>query len=387
MPKKFVTLFPPCENVHLTKDLGQIPYFLQREHGYDSSVVSYQNSTEYTNLQGEVKGLKLEFISNTGRVSFLEKSVLQYIRKNAQQIDILNLYIFSKFTFVYGLLYKRKNPNGFLYLKLDGYNETFEGNTPIRHSTSNLKNHLFKRLEKKFLEKVDLVTIENSKGEELVKSKYPAIAHKVMYLPVGVNDQFLKETFNGSFRSFSQKENIILTTGRIGETIKNNEMMLRALERIDMKDWRMVFVGPVNPNFKNYFEQWIHSRPQLKDKIFFTGNILDRKTLYEWYNRSKIFCMTSHKESFCHSIGEALYFGNYILGTEGIVSMNDLTASGKYGHTLRDNDDHGLGQKLQELIDDQGRLSKLFSDIVTYSHQNFVWSKIIGKIQQRIEQR
>ena len=119
MNKKFVTIFPICENVHLTKDLGQIPFFLHHKYHYESSIVCYKNSKEYSNLEGEVKGLNLELIENTGRIRFLEKSVLRYIRKNAKKIDILNLYHYSKFTFVYGILYKKYNPKGVLFLTKD----------------------------------------------------------------------------------------------------------------------------------------------------------------------------------------------------------------------------------------------------------------------------
>jgi len=115
MNNRFVTIFPICENVHLTKDLGQIPFFLHKTYGYNSSIVSYKNSDNYSNLNGEVNGLTMEFIENTGRLSFLEKGVLKYIRKNAKNIDVLNLYIFSKFTFVYGIIYKILNPNGFCF--------------------------------------------------------------------------------------------------------------------------------------------------------------------------------------------------------------------------------------------------------------------------------
>lgn len=387
MNKTFVTIFPICENVHLTKDLGQIPFFLHKTYGYQSSIVSYQNNKEYTNLKGEVNGLNLNFIENTGRISFLEKGVLKYIRKNAKNIDILNLYIFSKFTFVYGILYKQLNPNGFLFLKLDGYNETFEKNNNIKHSTNFFKNFIFKFLEKQFLKKVDLITIENSLGEQLVKQKYPYLAHKVMYLPVGVNDLFLSQNFKDKFKQFQQKENIILTVGRIGEGIKNNEMMLRALSQITLGNWKMVFVGAINPDFKPYLDNWSKSNPQLKDKVIFTGEIKDRVELYEWYNKSKIFCMTSWKESFCHSIGEAIYFGNYIIGTEGIVSMRDLSDNEKNGVILKADDDKSLAQKLQYLMDNPTFLSDVFPEIVKYAHQNFVWSKIVGKIHQRIERK
>lgn len=386
MSRTFVTIFPICENVHLTKDLGQIPYFLHRTFSYNARIVSYKNSQQYSNLDGEVKGLKMEFIPNRGRVSFLERSVLSYIYKNAKSIDVLNLYIFSKFTFVYGILYKKLNPNGFLFLKLDGYNETFAEQAEVRHSVHSMKNRFLKSLEKKFLKQVDLITIENSEGEGLVKRKFPQVAHKVSYLPVGVNDVYLREAFPRR-KLYHEKENIILTVGRVGEEIKNHDMMLRALARLDLKDWKLVFVGPVNPSFEQKYKAWIREYPHLESRILFTGEICDRKTLYAWYDRSKIFCMTSLKESFCHSIGEALYFGNYIIGTEGIVSMPDITNRGKYGTTLKTNDDAALAEALQNRIDNESSLAELCPEIMHYSDNQFTWSGIIGRIHERIERR
>jgi glycosyltransferase involved in cell wall biosynthesis len=382
--KRFVTIFPICENVHLTKDLGQIPYFLHKMNGYDSTIVCYKNSEHYDNITGEVKGLKIDFIENTGRLSFLERGVLKYIYKNTKQIDVLNLYIFSKFTFVYGILYKKLNPKGFLFLKLDGYNETFAEGSKITHSTNPIKNSILKYLEKIFLKKVDLVTIENQEGEKLVQKMFPSIASKVMYLPVGVNDLFLNETFANKQKSFKEKENIILSVGRVGEEIKNQKMILKALTKTDMKDWKMVFVGPVNDSFKVYFDELCIKFPYLKEKVIFTGNISNRVELYEWYNKSKVFCMTSLKESFCHSISEALYFGNYIIGTEGIMSMKDVTDTGKYGVTLKSDDDTALATTFQKLIDDDSQLSALYPEIVNFSREYFVWSNIISKVDEQI---
>jgi glycosyltransferase involved in cell wall biosynthesis len=387
MGKRFVTLFPICENVHLTKDLGQIPYFLHKKHAYDSTIVSYKNSDRYDNIHTEVKGLHLEFIENTGRLSFLEKGVLKYICKNAKQIDILNLYLFSKFSFVYGILYKTLNPKGILYLKLDGYNETFDPQTPITHSTGKLKNYILKQLEKKFIRSVDLISMENTEGTKLVQQKFPSITHKIMYLPVGANDIFLESAFKDKHKKFSEKENIILTVGRVGEEIKNHEMIIRALTHINMKGWKMVFVGPVNPNFKTYFEEMSIGFPSLKEKTVFTGSISNRVELYEWYNRAKIFCMTSRKESFCHSISEALYFGNYIIGTEGIMSLKDVTDSGKYGVIIRDNDDTALATAFQKRIDDGGQLADLYDDIVNHSRKHFVWSQIIDNVHRQLENK
>ncbi len=97
--------------------------------------------------------------------------------------------------------------------------------------------------------------------------------------------------------------------------------------------------------------------------------------------------MTSWKESFCHSIAEALYFGNYIIGTEGIMSMQDITDHEKYGKVLQQDDDVGLASTLQSLIDDERPLVALYPETVKFSKEYFVWSKIIGKIYERIENK
>ena len=385
--KKFVTIFPACENVHLTTEIGQIPYFMYKVYGYDSMLVCYKNNEEYPSLEDEVKGLKLVFLANKGKVSFVEKQVVSYIWNQAKNIAVLNLYHFSKFTFVYGILYKIRNPKGFLFLKLDAYNNTFAEGTSIRHSPKKLKNTLLKWLEHRFLKKVDFMVIENSEGEKLVKKMYPAVSSKVRYLPVGVNDLFLSKVFSQRLKKFAEKENIILSIGRVGEEIKNHKMILRALTQTNLKDWKMVFVGPVNEDFKHYFETLCLTFPVLSEKVLFTGRIRNRSDLYEWYNRSKIFCMTSWHESFCHAIGEAFYFGNYIIGTEGIMSMKDITDSGKYGITLKADDDQALAASFQKLIDDEAILKERYPAIIAHSRKNFVWSNIIDKIQDQIQKK
>ena len=63
---RFVTLFLKTENVHLLKDVGMIPYFLMKEHGADSTVVTYRNDDSYGYADDEVRGLKLEFVRPSG---------------------------------------------------------------------------------------------------------------------------------------------------------------------------------------------------------------------------------------------------------------------------------------------------------------------------------
>ncbi|MDX2173158.1 MAG: glycosyltransferase [Bacteroidota bacterium] len=386
MAKTFVTIYPWCENVHLTKDLGQIPYFMFAKHNYQAKLVTYKNSESYSQINGEVKGLELELIENKGKFGFLEKGILNYLSNNSKSINVLNLYHFTKQSFVYGILYKLKNPKGFLYLKLDAYNTTFEEGSKIKHSKKRVKNIFITFLESWFLKKVDLISIENTEGEKLVKLMYPKFSNKIIYLPVGVNDLFLKEEFKFNIKNIEEKENIILTTGRIGNEVKNHEMIMRALTQLKLGDWKMVFVGPIDRKFKEYVSETLSNYPHLVSHIIFTGEISNRKELYEWYNRSKLFCITSWSESFSLSIAEAFYFGNYILGTEGVMSMKDITDNQKYGTILKPDDDKSLASEIQKLINNQDILEKIYPNIIQHSHTNFVWSTITTKLQNYIQQ-
>ncbi len=49
----FATFFPACENTHLTKEVGMIPYILHRDFGYDSYIICYKNG-DYPHLETKV---------------------------------------------------------------------------------------------------------------------------------------------------------------------------------------------------------------------------------------------------------------------------------------------------------------------------------------------
>ena len=67
--KTFVTIFPHTENIHLIKDVGMIPYILQKHHDFDSYIATYNNGN-YQFLDTEVKGLKIRFIKKIFRKDF-----------------------------------------------------------------------------------------------------------------------------------------------------------------------------------------------------------------------------------------------------------------------------------------------------------------------------
>jgi glycosyltransferase involved in cell wall biosynthesis len=380
MAKNFTTIFPITVNSHLIKDLGQIPHFLNKFHGYKTQIVSYKNSSDYFHTRGEVSGVEMNFIQNIGKKHFWEKGVIKYLNENAKDIDVLNLYHFKKDTFVYGNLYKKLNPKGKLYLKMDAYNDHFKKGR-IKHSAKFLKQFYFKKLEKDFLNNVDLVSIENTEGLALVGNNYPELKNKLSYLPNGVNDVFLKEHFP-QLKTFKEKENIILSVGRIGLEVKNNEMLLNVIPKLDLKDWKVFFVGPIHEPFKIKIEQFYNDNPSLADKVKFVGEVSDREALYEYYNRSKIFCLTSPFESFGIAFVEAMYFGNYIVGTTGMSAFKDLSNNFKYGKWTDVNANDNYAKEIQTLIDNNSVLEEKCEEIKTFTNDNFSWSKIVTKLNQ-----
>ena len=85
-------------------------------------------------------------------------------------------------------------------------------------------------------------------------------------------------------KTLEEKENIILTVGRLGTEAKNTELLLETLKEIDLKDWKVYLVGSIDKRFVNYKENFFKENPSLIDKIIFTGEIKDRKELYKYYN-------------------------------------------------------------------------------------------------------
>lgn len=382
MTRRFVTLYPLAKNTHLIKDVGQIPHFMHELFGYRSELVCYPNDDDYPYLETEATGVELRFLEPSGKRMFLENAAIRFLEENAADIDVLNLYHLDRDTFYYGNLYKKLNPQGQLYCKLDLYNE-FLSHGKKRHSINIFKNWVFRRWERRFIRNTDLFSVENRAGLELMKKRYPGLSEKIIYLPNGINSTFV----DGLFETPTEKEPLILILSRIGDVIKNHEILLRVLPHIDFKNWRVVFAGPVVQRFAPKVEAFYREFPHLRERVQFVGEITDRKTVYDWLRRAKISVLTSRHESFGIVFAEALYFGNYLVGTEGMSSLDELTNHGKFGETLPFNDDAALKTCLQNLIDHPEKTDALHEQASAFARENFVWPVLIEQLEQELQNR
>ena len=377
----FVTVFTETENFHLVKDVGQLPYFMYKTEGYDATLISYQNNVEYPFIDQEVNGLKLNFIPNKGRFLYFELGVLYYLFNHSKSIAVLNLFHFKKDHILYLLIYKLVNPQGKAYIKLDMDILFFKNYNAFLFSNYRIKNLILKALTSWIFKLTDLFSVETDQAKDYLLNIYPELQNKLICIPNGVDNLYLDKEI--PIKAFQEKENIILTVGRIGTEQKNTELLLDALKITDLKDWKVYILGPIEESFKKYIADFYKEYPQLENKVIFTGNITDRKELFDWYNRSKIFCLSSRYEGFPIAFPEALYFGNYLISSP-VSSAEHITSSGKYGTVARA-DAHEFSKAIQNSIEPGFLSSQRYEEIRRFSKDNFTWPGIVKKLADQIK--
>jgi len=377
--KNFVTIFPSAQNVHLIKDVGQVANSIATLENYKARLICYKNSDIYSFLDTKTPYLELEFIEPCGRKLFMEKAVLNYIRKNALEIDVIHFFHLTKETIYYALHYKKYNPEGKIYIKMDAYNEMFKGE--IKYSKKKMINWFHLQKEKKFLNQIAAISTENPEALDLLKKKFPILKNKAFLLPNGVNNNFLKEVFP-ILKNHEEKENIILSVGRIGAKDKNFEMLLNAFIKANIPEWKLIFLGRIENDLDKKVKNIISQQPHLKDRIELTGEIDNRKELYEYYNRSKICCLTSPFESFGIVFIEAMYFGNYTIGTTGMSSFDYITNNMELGNKIEVDDEQGLAALIKKISNDTTLLKITHNKAQQQVEEKFYWSKIINSLKE-----
>jgi glycosyltransferase involved in cell wall biosynthesis len=378
----FVTIFTDTKNFHLVKDVGQLPYFMHKTEGYDAVLISYKNNEEYPYLNKEVKGLKLTFIPDKGRLFYFELGILSYLWSFSKSINVLNLFHFKKDHLLYLLIYKTLNPKGKAYIKLDMDILFFKDYNAFLYSKYSLKNYLLKGITKWMFKLTDVFSVETEEARSYLEKVYPELEQKLICIPNGVDNLYLKEEIQ--LRSWEEKEDIIITVGRIGTYQKNTELFLEALKEVELNNWKVYILGPFELPFQTYIDTYFKLNPQLRDKVIFTGNIIDRKELFEWYNRAKIFCLTSRFEGFPITFPEALYFGNHIISTP-VSSALQITNYSQFGKVVKA-ETKDFAAAIQEGIEEGFLTSKRYESTLKFSIANFTWQGIIKKLSDKLKE-
>lgn len=360
---RFVTMFPEAQNVHLIKDVGMIPYVMHEEYGFDSAIACYDND-KYTYLLKEVKGLKIDFIEKYTGNSMVDGII--YLMKNSKKIDVLHLFHFCKRTSVWICMYKLFNTHGKVFLKLDASNKIM--------SSINPNKKILKAYAKRLIiSRCDLISVETHKIYNFMKNNWKI---NIQYIPNGFYDYKLKRIVN-----YREKENIILTVGRIGSYEKATDILLQGFKLASkhINNWRLRIIGPIQNGFKEYLNEFFDENPQLKSRIDIVGAVYDRSKLEQEYRHAKIFCLTSRYESFGLVFVEAIKNGCYVI-TSKVDASIDITNDGQYGNIFEIDNVNDLAESLIKNCNNENNLLDNCVKIQNFAYKNFDWKVICKKI-------
>lgn len=356
--KSFYSIYPDTMIKDLMKPNGLIPYTLHKEYGYNTTIVTYNNEN-YENDKN-IEGVNIEYINKLTENPMMDGCI--YILKNARKIDILHTFFWKRENYFWFMLYKFLNPKGKIYVTMD---------IDARVKDDLVKYKWIKRKIKTFFwKKCDLISVETIDMYNWFKENW---YDGIKYVPYGVlasNEQI----------DYKDKENTIVTVGRIGTYQKATEILMEAYKKIyrDIPDWKVKIIGPIEEEFKENINEFYKQNPEIKTKLEFTGPIFERQDLIQEYEKAKIFCLTSRYESFGLVLSEAGSRGDYIISTN-IGPARDLTDCEKYGTLFEIDNAEELAEKLKEICLNEEKINKNCSEIQKFINENYTWKAVCKK--------
>lgn len=358
----------PLENVQLMKDRVVIPYVCFRHFG-SSMVILTEKNGEYPYLN-YFEGIVLHFLPCSEELPHMQAAI-QYVTENYMDIDLLFLFGPRLEYIELAHAYKTRNPNGVIYLKLDA-NSGWVNALPLDDE---------KYMD--FLKTVDIISCEARKLQNFIYSKW---RRRIEYIPNGVYYSFYPDM---SECQYNEKENVILTVGRIGSSQKNSHILLYAYAMsypYFKEAWELIMVGTVTPEFRQLFDGFRREFPEISRHICLTGQIDDREQLCTFYKKAKIFALTSYMEGGCPNVfAEAAGFGCTVI-TTNIDAALDVTDGGRVGRVVNTlSDIPAYARALSELCADQEFLENNFYEIRKYVREYFDYDMIAERLHMLFE--
>ena len=194
------------------------------------------------------------------------------------------------------------------------------------------------------------------------------------------------ELFNDlglQMRPWSEKENIMISVGRIGNYQKNTDMLLEALEKVDLKDWKVYLIGPITENFEvgkssDYHKRittFFENNQHLKEKVIFTGMIYDQKVLFDYFLRAKVYLSTARHEGFANVYSQAAACGCYIVSTD-VGGAETASNNWKFGIKVNQENSDEMATAIERLINDTKGIHLSSKP----NRKDFLYSKVIDKL-------
>lgn len=365
------------QEMFLSKDIFLIPYYICKELGGKCKYLYTQNlgNTEIPKLH---RGVTIEQTKNKN----VWKVFLKEILTHAKDIDVLFLTGSSAVHMFATFLYKKMNPQGKVVVFGDMEEpQAKELNQNGFHYSGGLAGWIKEKLTDYFFRHVTYL-VANTAAYHLMadlceRKHWNGLLH---FYPCLDDEKF--ESYGLKRKPFAEKENVMVCVGRIGCYQKNTEMLLNALRKTDLKDWKIYMLGPITSSFdlkeggdfQKVIDQFFEECPWYKERLIFTGMVYDQKTVFEYYNRAKVLLMTSRHESWGNVYSEAAALGCYILSTDvggATLCSNDW----KFGYRLKQENIGDLAKAIKEVV--EGKVD--MNEEMSISYYDLCYSNLVNK--------
>lgn len=369
-----IILGDSCLPVMAYKDMGMTLYTLGSNYGWNSQYGCFGvNDKNWPDeflkyVEITIIGIKIDYNGS------VEDTKL-FIQNHATNYDVIMFFNYGSTVYKLAKLCKKINPNIAVYSKLDMGQGGFLHFSPNRNFT-NLRSR-FEAFKSRY---IDFFTVETKEYYNTLKDT-PMFKGRLHYLPNGVSTLGIDDaTVN-----IDQKENIVITVGRLGIYEKNTELFLDSI--LDIPDnlrtqWKFFFVGPQTKEFSQYITKFLEDNPMLASNIVQLGNITDRNELSNVLKKSKIICMPSRTESTCIATLEGMYFGCVPIISRYSAFVKDTTNNESIGKVVDDYTSSGFAKAIVEYMKDEVHLRSEIEKAMSYARDTFDYKPIGAELNR-----
>lgn len=377
-----IAFFYEFQKMYLYKDLFLMPYYIAKQQEMELEFCySYNMGNEV--IPKEYRNVKLHG-AERNKANIIQRNIdfFKFCTLKAKQINTLFTAGVDNLVILQFWIIKHLNPN--CNIVVFGDMEPDAAKRLTEHDfvmSKGINGWIKKKIIDFFFNNV-IYTVANNLSYKLMKDMYVRNGWNNLTQVYPCLDNELFDSLGLNYRPFEEKENIILSVGRIGNYQKNTDMMLDAFKKVDFKNWKVFMIGPITDSFflkgksgyEEVIEQFFNENPSLREYVFFTGPIYDPKTIFEFYLRSKVFLLTSRHEGFGNVQSEAAALGCYTVSTD--VGGADIVSNNwQFGTKIEQEDSDGLADVLNKIT--HGDLEINLSKQIPM--MNLTWENIVAK--------
>lgn len=377
----------PFYPVHLQKDVGLFPLYLKRKYFDAADIIKIGDRGGQTNRYdcSELTVIDLfnapQIYQSKFKINYLYicKCIFKSIWYIFKHRNITHVMVFHAKRLCLGICFfiKLVFPKIKTYVKCDVSIQSIK-NYPCFIRPKTIKQCIQKLL----YNSIDLFTVETTDVFNALRANPFFYTRNIQLVPNGLDDDYAAEI------DFAHKQKTIITVGRLGSYQKNTELLLNVVSQLNLHDWQVIFIGPLETeeqNFQSYINVFFNQFPALSKQITFTGSITNQTILQHEYTSASVFVFSSRFESFGISLLEAAGAGCYIVSTD-VGAAADITQQGTLGFICKQSkqgtqDENAIQlqitEHLQQIIDGRIDISQKQRKQSEYVRTHFMMKNIV----------